>query len=877
MTDTMPPAVLPRGDAHFDQYEMEGLVHGQNGNTRSSPRKSPTKIKWLIGLLAMIAIGIVIYSGDVQTFAKSVVTESKEHVPETPRPDNGITDEIDVGNTDEGSDMVIAEDDDYNYDDDDEFDDDDGDDDYDDEGEDGNEGENNEDFTTVPATGDDSEAGDDEDAIDSNTNVDEEIKPDDKSDGRSEADDDFKAFILTEEEEEAKKESLIEQWGKWHFWDGAESTRPTEDYMAEFPNRDCPFDGFPYTAWQADAVYVNHMIDSAGELVERAKEAIYTEYGFGPREAITDEQYSTRMYMFKPDFVDLESDDVTESTNSARGGWTTKKSFKGVARRLLHAMMTNDDFTIVLAGDSSAAGLGNHFLQSYMMQFHNIMEPIMERLGVKLITRNLANGAVGTLPDGLGSGSIHGDKVDMIVWDSEFADDYDNKAAADLFFRQALLSGDRPPALVAPPALLDVLKDLHNNADAEVFALGSGMEDIPLTFSDEQAKTLPLAARYLKCAESAEHICEKKKFNARCWIDRDDVTPPTEQRMTPGDQTEDHPGFREHRLKGRVFASLILKLLADALDEWSEVTIIEGHPLSDDHWHITDYYDNILSKVKNLDESIGSCGNLKEFLPERVCSTPLQARTEVTPRADPSNSSILSILKPAADGSLPSLTEEMLYDGPDVLNPSLMVQEGETDVRAIVMNRRRELFAWREDFDYNFGGRKHEEERANTIHPHIRRRRLDDGIETGEGWELRTLPGTCDGTATGICGRLPSSDCLLYGHMSSEGGLLGNESSGWLVMNMPNMTEGIIMLKFHLENVSDDFSFEYAIDQHIVSLTKEEFIEKKKSPENKVDLITLLDDSEFIPEGEEKSIEFAFRLHNCGEECHFLLTHVYWA
>ena len=100
------------------------------------------------------------------------------------------------------------------------------------------------------------------------------------------------------------------------------------------------------------------------------------------------------------------------------------------------------------------------------------------------------------------------------------------------------------------------------------------MESIPLTEDEEQARTLPLAARFLKCAESAKALCGKKKFNSRCWIDRDDVTPTTQQRKAPRDQTEEHPGFREHRLKARVFASLLLKMLADALDEWSEITII---------------------------------------------------------------------------------------------------------------------------------------------------------------------------------------------------------------------------------------------------------------------------------------------------------------
>ena len=33
--------------------------------------------------------------------------------------------------------------------------------------------------------------------------------------------------------------------------------------------------------------------------------------------------------------------------NRGNGGWTTKRSFDGLVRRLLHAMMTNDTFTVV--------------------------------------------------------------------------------------------------------------------------------------------------------------------------------------------------------------------------------------------------------------------------------------------------------------------------------------------------------------------------------------------------------------------------------------------------------------------------------------------------------------------------------------------------
>jgi hypothetical protein len=143
-----------------------------------------------------------------------------------------------------------------------------------------------------------------------------------------------------------------------------------------------------------------------------------------------------------------------------RGGWTTKKTFQSLSRRLLHAMMTNDEFTVVLGGHSAAAGHGNHFHQSYMMQFHKILDPIFKRMGVKLVTKNLAQGGLGTLHSSLGSKSIYGDKVDMIVWDSSMTEQ--GSDAIDLFARQALLGGKVPPIIWG--GHFSVLKDLHINA-----------------------------------------------------------------------------------------------------------------------------------------------------------------------------------------------------------------------------------------------------------------------------------------------------------------------------------------------------------------------------------------------------------------------------
>mmetsp|Transcript_12810 Transcript_12810/g.15007 ORF Transcript_12810/g.15007 Transcript_12810/m.15007 type:complete len:163 (+) Transcript_12810:2-490(+) len=161
------------------------------------------------------------------------------------------------------------------------------------------------------------------------------------------------------------------------------------------------------------------------------------------------------------DMVDV----ATEPAGSRQGGgWTTKASFHALSKRLLHAMMTNDSFTVVMGGHSAAAGHGNHFLQSYMMQFHKVMEPIFKRLGMNLITRNIAHGGLGTMQNALGSKSLYGDNVDMMVWDSGMTENDD--PSFDLFCRQALLGGKRAPVLWST-GKFNVLKDLHMNVDGK--------------------------------------------------------------------------------------------------------------------------------------------------------------------------------------------------------------------------------------------------------------------------------------------------------------------------------------------------------------------------------------------------------------------------
>ena len=221
--------------------------------------------------------------------------------------------------------------------------------------------------------------------------------------------------------DEATLQKTADQWGSWHFWDGEEASRPASDYCAAYENRDIPGDEFPDDAWQCDAVYVNHLLDDAEQLIARTMEAIWTEYGWGKPQ--TPEGLSERLKLFhwtKLNLAEAEGPppQYSKRGNQGGGGWTTERSQAGLVRRILHACMTNDKFTVVLGGHSAAAGHGNHFRQSYLMQFHRIVAPVFARLGVQLVTRNLSQGGLGTIQNALGMGSLYGDEIDLLLWDS---------------------------------------------------------------------------------------------------------------------------------------------------------------------------------------------------------------------------------------------------------------------------------------------------------------------------------------------------------------------------------------------------------------------------------------------------------------------------
>ena len=210
----------------------------------------------------------------------------------------------------------------------------------------------------------------------------------------------------------ATKNKLAQKWGAWNLVDSKASQRPTDDFYAQYPNRDVPANAFPTNAWQRDTEYLSKFVPEAKALVRRAMESILTEYGHGPDDEPS-KSFEERSDMFALKFVE-----ELPGSPGNKGGYTTDKSFNGLVRRILHAIMTEDRFVLALGGHSSAAGHGNLFQQAYTPQFQKVMEPVFARLGVHCISRSIAYGGMGTLQTALGSASILGTDIDVLVWDS---------------------------------------------------------------------------------------------------------------------------------------------------------------------------------------------------------------------------------------------------------------------------------------------------------------------------------------------------------------------------------------------------------------------------------------------------------------------------
>jgi hypothetical protein len=314
--------------------------------------------------------------------------------------------------------------------------------------------------------------------------------------------------------DDATKKALAQTWGEWTFVDPKADKRPKGNFYADYPNRDVPRNEFPANAWQTDKEYLSSFLPQAKALVERSMEAILSEYGHGKLDE-PDKTFDERSNMFSYKMVDLQGGENPPKSLGI-SGWTTERSFDGLARRILHAVVTEDKFTLVMSGHSSAAGHGNHLQQSYTLQFQKAMEPIFARLGVKCLARNMGMGGMGTIQNSLAAGDLYGKDVDILLWDSGMTEKGD--IHLDVFARQGLMGGDRVPMLLSGSK--SVLTNMHNLADADVGAVagwGGAFSGIPKSVNLTQVETIPWATRYIDCVGAFNGECRAQscKYESR--------------------------------------------------------------------------------------------------------------------------------------------------------------------------------------------------------------------------------------------------------------------------------------------------------------------------------------------------------------------------
>ena len=249
--------------------------------------------------------------------------------------------------------------------------------------------------------------------------------------------------------DDTTRQALTDQWGIWTFVDPKKTddtsstsssssfgmgwfsklspsrsqNRPQDDYYAKYPSRDVPHTHFPSTAWQIDSTYLQQFLPQGQALVQRAQEAILTEYGYGTIHRPNESLNERANLLFHVE-VSNRTDSVEFVKEAAlykeAGGAMTLRGWDGLVRRILHAILTQDTFRVVLGGHSAAAGHGNHFQQSYALQMQRVLEPVFARLGVTMTAHNLAMGGLGTLQSSLGAADIYSDDVDVLLYDTGY-------------------------------------------------------------------------------------------------------------------------------------------------------------------------------------------------------------------------------------------------------------------------------------------------------------------------------------------------------------------------------------------------------------------------------------------------------------------------
>jgi hypothetical protein len=413
------------------------------------------------------------------------------------------------------------------------------------------------------------------------------------------------------------------------------------------------------------------------------------------------------------------------------------------------------------------------------------------------------------------------------------------------------------------------------------------------------------------------------KYHDSCWVDRIDFEPKVQQALHVGGQASWHPGDKWHQLQSRKQIMLFLKAFDAAFDAW-ESGIKSVFPLPESYWHVGEKYKTVQSTLSNYlnGEGKGTTACEKKWKRldlDKVCRQRIYGMTEWTP-VNGEVHTIRHHLKPSKNGYTPALNEESAYDDIDLLPLEWKIPNDEVDVHAIAIATTYERDeVGNNEWMYENVEVEENETRAMQSTESPMEGELNQSKDTnpvdievipGLGWGMvcseRVPTGFCDGSPMSTCSRDKSSSCLLYGHNDARTVISGNGLSGWLVINLPKVRDGLIFAKLEwwhprgnsfsltknwsevnngqFRNLGkivpwpDDIMIEVAIDGKIVATKYKDFSEIEAMAYSQ-GIYPLLNDESLIQGNEPKAVELAIRIRSetNPKDAALSVSHIYYA
>ena len=702
-----------------------------------------------------------------------------------------------------------------------------------------------------------------------------------------------------------------------------------------------PYDHIPYRdvttfapdAWQLNPPYVTDFLDEALALVRRVQEGIYQEYGLvWPAETAEQSAMKTKRQEFFPiiqqDFQVINGTAYSakdDKKQKLRGvGYMTPSAWEGLVRKLWHTLLTHNEFYAVVVGPASTFR-GNNFGESQIMQFNDIMEPVLDKLGVRLISRNMGMDASTTV-SALGGAAIYGEAD--ILWyipDTRPGVLQETAGQLDLLYKQAILSGERMPLILTPfPG--NLWDDTKGKAwigniqpGAEICEFTTLRSDNSIVLPDVEA------CQYLRCSSTAasQQVCDK--YHSQCWVPRNSNVwnPPVgEQKEADGYQASGYPNYPQHRWEGRKLSMIVLKALEEAILRWQKQTVANVLPPPVDLWHMQPVYEEIRESVRTLERTPGksqtvpACETLLLHLNPMICHLSMSAYTEWTPRVNPTFHRLSNITStPIADNRAKL---DSLYDTVDLRPRQWRLPAEAVDVHMIALatnssvnedTRAEDFFpVFKEDPPTYFAENSEDYEWRDTVthddsmsdddempSPNIGGGNPHSAKIASHSWTVYEAPiGFCDGSAQSRCNRAMDNTCLLANQNHYKAAIVGHGNGGWLDVTLPVVREGIILIRFdwqlnekiQLTTLPSDFVFSFEVTGPLTTLSRghwsrDEFIQNAVTIAPDLTVHTLLMEERLAHTlgASATDVHVSLKLESVSkpQETILYLTHMYYA